>query len=72
MLATRIEDKSDISFGESEIQLFRILSKHYLSDRYPDFLNKSGETVSQEEASNILKRTKVIFTWLMTMKPSEN
>ena len=71
LLANRIEDSTDISFDESKYQLFRMLSKYYLADRYPDFLSKAGALIDKSEADNIFMDTKEVFAWLLTLKTSE-
>ncbi|MCL2565854.1 MAG: HEPN domain-containing protein [Defluviitaleaceae bacterium] len=72
MIANRIEDSSDISFNEDKYQMFRGLSKYYLADRYPDFLSESGVIVDRDEADYILHRTREVFAWLLSLKPSED
>jgi HEPN domain-containing protein len=72
MLANRIEDSSNISFDEDVYALFRSLSKYYLADRYPDFLSAAGVLVDRDEADNIHRKTKEVFAWLLTLKPSED
>ena len=69
LLANRIEDSSDISFEEDKYKLFQSLTKYYLADRYPDFLSEASGLISEEEANNILDKTKEVFTWLLTLKP---
>jgi len=72
MLANRIEDSSDISFDEEAYELFRSLSKYYMADRYPDFLSAAGALVEKGEASDIYRKTREVFAWLLTLKPSED
>jgi len=72
MLANRIEDNSVISFDGDMYELFRTLSKYYLADRYPDFLSITAPLVDRHEASNIHRKTKEVFAWLLTLKPSED
>ena len=72
MLANRIEDSSNISFDDDMYELFRLLSKYYMADRYPDFLSAAGALVDRAEANNIHSRTKEVFAWLLTLKPSED
>lgn len=71
-IANRIEDSSLISFDKGKNIFFRTLSKYYIADRYPDFMSMAGELVSKEEAALILCKTKEMFAWLLTLKPSEN
>ena len=72
MLANRIEDSSDISFDDDMYELFRTLSKYYLADRYPDFLSTASALVDKDEANSIHYKTKEVFEWLLTLKPSED
>jgi len=72
LIANRIEDSTDISFGEAEYDLFQTLSKYYLADRYPDFLSAEGALVGKSEATSILTLTKEVFAWLLTLQKSEN
>ena len=72
MLANRIEDNADIAFNEEKYRLFRMLSKYYLADRYPDFISDAGALVEGKEAERLLLETREVFTWLLTLKPSED
>ena len=72
LLANRIEDVSSICFSEEKYELFHLLSQYYMADRYPDFISKAGELVNKKEAVEILTRTREVFAWLLTLKPSEN
>jgi HEPN domain-containing protein len=72
MLANKIEDDTDISFGEGKYQLFRTLTKYYLADRYPDFLGKSGLSVDKSLVSGIFEEVKEVFAWLLTLKPPKD
>jgi len=72
MLANRIEDNTDIFFDDDVYELFRSLSKYYLADRYPDFLSVAGALISRDDADYINRKTKEVFAWLLTLKPSED
>ena len=68
LLANRIEDKSPISFDDEAYKLFHALSKYYLSNRYPDFMNEAVDLIGMEEAGEILNKTREVFKWLLTLR----
>jgi len=53
---------------ERHYQLFETLSKHYLADRYPDYISTSGEQIDKKHAEDIFNNTKEVFQWLLTLK----
>ena len=68
LLFNRLEDLLHIKAEEKYYQLFNILSKHYLADRYPIYIKSSSEQINKEYATLILNDTKEAFQWLMTLK----
>jgi len=72
MLANRIEDNSNIVFNADVYELFRVLSKYYLADRYPNYLSAAGASVDNDEVDSIYRKTKEAFAWLLTLKPLKN
>ena len=72
MLANRVEDSVDIVFDEDKYRLFRMLSKYYIADRYPDFMSEAFALAEKEEAERMLFETKEVFAWLLTLKPLED
>ena len=72
LLANHIEDSADIVFDEETYELFNSLTKYYLADRYPDYLSKAGAQVDEKQATDIFNKTKEVFTWMQTLKPSED
>ena len=71
MLANQIEDNSNIFFNENIYLLFRLLSKYYLTNRYPNFINETAALADKHEVENIYQKTKEVFAWLLTLKPLE-
>ena len=56
---------------EEEIgHFFDTLSAQYITYRYPDFSNKPGQQTGKDEAEAILAKTREVFAWLLTLKPS--
>ena len=62
------EDRLTVPVPAQYPQLFKRLSAHYVSDRYPDFSFKAGEQIGEEEAVGVYKETKEVFAWLLTLK----
>jgi len=45
-------------------------SAYYLMNRYPDFSKQANRQISRNEAELLLTKTKEVFSWLLTLKPS--
>jgi HEPN domain-containing protein len=69
---SRFKEKiSKVAIIDEEIEcFFDTLSAHYITYRYPDFNNKPGQQTGKDEAEVILARTREVFVWLLTLKPS--
>ena len=68
LLINRFEAQLPVLIEDKHYELFDILSKHYLADRYPVYISISSEEICKEYAENILINTKEIFQWLLTLK----
>jgi len=68
-LIDRFEEKLPAPVPVKYSSLFKLLSAHYVSGRYPDYISRVGEQVSKEEATKILNETKEAFIWLLTLTP---
>jgi len=68
LLINRFEDRLPSRVEEKHYQLFETLSKHYLADRYPDYISISGEQIGKKEAEDIFNNSKEVFQWLLTLK----
>ena len=64
------EEKLSISVDEDNYRLFDSLSAYYLMNRYPDFSGQTTRQISKNEAESLLAKTKEVFSWLLTLKPS--
>ncbi|MDR1388929.1 MAG: HEPN domain-containing protein [Treponema sp.] len=60
-LFERFGDKLTVHVSPEVYQLFDILSSHYLSNRYPDFMNDPAKNVDETNAKNILDKSKEVF-----------
>jgi HEPN domain-containing protein len=63
-------DKLTVPVDETVIEFFSRLSSFYLNTRYTDYKEKLSAAVSKQEAKANLKKTKEVFSWLLTLKPS--
>jgi HEPN domain-containing protein len=64
------EEKLPMTIDEDIYHLFDSLSAYYLMNRYPDFTRQINRQVSKSEAEHLLTKTKEVFSWLLTLKPS--
>jgi HEPN domain-containing protein len=68
-LFERFEEKISGTVPLEHYRLFETLSGYYISNRYPDFENKADTVVNKNTAEALLKKTKEVFAWLLTLKP---
>jgi HEPN domain-containing protein len=54
---------------EATVAFFDTLSAYYLNNRYPDYVSKLNSQIDAAEAARIMKKTKEVFAWLLTLKP---
>ena len=64
------EEKLNVTVEEDKYHLFDSLSAYYLTTRYPDFTKQANRQVNEKEAKLLLTKTKEVFSWLLTLKPS--
>lgn len=69
-VVSRFKDKLSINISEDMLSFFDILSAQYITNRYPDFENKPLRQTNAAEAGQILEKTREVFSWLLTLKPS--
>jgi HEPN domain-containing protein len=65
----RFEDKLPTTISEEKYQFFDTLTKYYLNNRYPEFMNKMSSQINEDKAKEILSKTKEEFAWLLTLHP---
>jgi HEPN domain-containing protein len=66
----RFKEKLSCPIDNDVFVIFDRLSAHYISNRYPDLVESPDHAVSKEEAEYLLAKTKEVFSWLQTLKPS--
>jgi len=64
------EGKLSVGVEEDKYHLFDSLSAYYLMNRYPDFSKQTNRQITKNEAELLLSKTKEVFSWLLTLKPS--
>jgi HEPN domain-containing protein len=69
-IVLKFSDKLPVSIDDEKYQLFSRLSSFYLNNRYPEFKMELSLSLSESEAKLILKQSKEVFSWLLTLKPS--
>jgi len=70
-IVSRFKDKLPELVSEDTLLFFDNLSAQYLTYRYPDFESKPEKRTNEDEADYILKKTREVFLWLLTLKPSK-
>ncbi|MCL2352669.1 MAG: HEPN domain-containing protein [Firmicutes bacterium] len=70
-LINRFESLLPVSISEERYVLFETLTKYYIADRYPQFVEKVDEQIAEETAKNIYFASKEVFQWLLTLRPQE-
>ena len=70
VLVERFESQLPEPVTEERYNLFEDLTIHYLNGRYTDYKQSLSERLNKQTASDFLKRSKEVFAWLMTLKPS--
>ena len=47
---------------------FAELLAYYISERYPSYREKLSHTIKPDKAEEVLKRTKEVFAWLLSLQ----
>ena len=59
------DEKKD---AEKYFLLFDELLAYYISERYPSYKEKMSQSITKEKATEILIKTKEVFSWLKSLK----
>lgn len=54
--------------AEKHFLLFDELLAYYISERYPSYKGKLSQSITKEKATEILIKTKEVFSWLKSLK----
>jgi len=68
-LLIKFADKLSEPVNDDKRFLFAKLSAFYLNNRYPEYKENLSASIDKKEAKDVLKKTKEVFKWLLTMKP---
>jgi HEPN domain-containing protein len=68
-LIRHFENTLSEKIPEETFNFFDRLTNFYLSDRYPEYQQSISSMVNEQSAKAILKKTKEVFKWLLTLKP---
>jgi HEPN domain-containing protein len=69
LLVHDFSDKLLQLITQEQLDLFDLLSRCYLNNRYPDYVGEISEYMSEGNAKEIFEKTKEMFSWLQTLKP---
>jgi len=67
-IATRVEPNLPTAIPDDTMDFFDELTAYYLNNRYPDYVSKLSAQISETEATEVIKKTKEVFSWLLTLK----
>ena len=68
-LVTKFADKLTEPIDDEKRLLFARLSAFYLKNRYPEYKERLSMSLDKKEAGSILKKSREVFKWLLTLKP---
>jgi HEPN domain-containing protein len=70
-IVKKFEDSLSVTVTDEQYQFFNRLSSFYLEGRYPEYMQKLSVLLNEQEAQDILNKTREGFSWLLNLKPSE-
>ena len=62
-------DKLPEQISTDMFDFFDLLTRYYLNNRYPDYVNELSQQTKEVNSKEIYNKTKEVFTWLLTLKP---
>jgi HEPN domain-containing protein len=60
--------KEEKIVAEKYFSFFDELLAYYISERYPSYKEKLSQSITKEKANEVLIKTKVVFSWLKSLK----
>jgi HEPN domain-containing protein len=69
LLFSRFADKLPEGPTSKQYEFFDKLTAFYIEGRYTAYKRKLSTLLSKEEAENVLRQTREVFAWLLTLKP---
>lgn len=64
-------EKDERMVAEKYFAFFDELLAYYISERYPTYKEKLSQSITKEKASEVLVKTKEVFSWLKSLKTLE-
>jgi len=68
-LVNDFADQLPQQIGQDMLDFFDLLTRYYLNNRYPDYVDDLSIRTQEGDAKNVYYKTKEVFTWLLTLKP---
>jgi HEPN domain-containing protein len=68
-LVTKFAEKLPDVIDDDKRLLFAKLSAFYLNNRYPEYKEQLSLSLNEEEAKDVLEKSREVFEWLLTLKP---
>ncbi len=65
---SRLAEAAKLQLGEEQDLFLRRLTKYYIGTRYPEEVSLLSREATQEVATQLLKQTKDVVTWLETLQ----
>jgi HEPN domain-containing protein len=62
-------DKLPEQVNTDMLDFFDLLTRYYLNNRYPDYVNEFYQQTKEEDSKKIYNKAKEAFEWLLTLKP---
>jgi len=69
-ILNRFKSKLEKTIVSEQFAFYSKPSSFYLNNRYPEFKTKLSSAFSKSDAELVLNQSKVVFLWLLTLKPS--
>jgi HEPN domain-containing protein len=67
-LVSSIENELPQTISQDAYSLFDTLTRHYLNNRYPDYIEDLSAQINESTVNDIFKKTKEAFAWLQTLR----
>jgi HEPN domain-containing protein len=68
-ITAKFEDRLPNPISGERQSLFDRLTAYYISGRYPKYKEKISMSIDQDEAEDLLNKSRETFSWLLTLKP---
>ncbi|MCL2081458.1 MAG: HEPN domain-containing protein [Oscillospiraceae bacterium] len=66
-LANDLSDKLSLKIDSETFDFFDLLTRYYLNNRYPDYINDLYAQTQEGNSKEIYAKTREVFSWLLTL-----